>query len=238
MSTVHSRAIRPGRDDSRMTRWASRTASRTLWVTKRTEAFGLAPDPGQLVVQHIAGDGVERGERLVHQQQLAVLGERPGHRHALAHPAGELVHPLPVRPAEAYEFEQPLRLRPAVRLRYPAQPQGEFDVLARGQPREEGVLLEHQGRPPAGGLDGPRGRAVESGHQVEQGRFAAPGRSQEGDELAGSDIERDVVQDELLPRGPGEGLGHVLMRAACSTAARSSALVRVVVAMVVTSWES
>ncbi|CAM5430827.1 hypothetical protein SHIRM173S_00710 [Streptomyces hirsutus] len=37
MSTVHSRAIRPGLDDSSTTRCASRTASRTLCVTNRTD---------------------------------------------------------------------------------------------------------------------------------------------------------------------------------------------------------
>ena len=116
MSTVHSRATRPGRDDSSTTRWASRTASRTLCVTKRTETFGLAPDPGQLVVQHVAGDGVERGERLVHQQQLAVLGERPGQRDPLPHAAGQLVHPLAVRARRAG------RVRAAARPRRGAPP--------------------------------------------------------------------------------------------------------------------
>src|SRR6478672_11197349 len=33
----------------------------------------LLPDPGQLVVHHVPGDRVERGERLVHQQYVAVL---------------------------------------------------------------------------------------------------------------------------------------------------------------------
>ena len=36
MSTVHSPTTRPGREDSSTTRWPSRTASRTLWVTNTT----------------------------------------------------------------------------------------------------------------------------------------------------------------------------------------------------------
>src|SRR5882757_5564875 len=167
---------------------------------------GLGPDPAQLVVQHIAGDGVQRRERLVHQQQLAVLGERPGQCHALAHAAGQLVHPLAVRPAEPYQVEQPLGLRAALLARHAAQPQGQFDVLARGQPREQGVLLEHQGRPPAGSGDAPGGRRVEPCHQVEQRRLAAARRPQQADELTRPHVQRDAVEYELLGAGRAERL--------------------------------
>ncbi len=64
---------------------------------------GGLPHPQQLALQHVAGDRVERRERLVHQQHAGtVLGlaaggrgrERAGQRDALAHAAGELVRAL------------------------------------------------------------------------------------------------------------------------------------------------
>ena len=90
-STGTSASTRPGRLDSTTTRSARRTASRTSWVTNRHGEAALAPQPLELVVQHVARDGVERAERLVHQQHLGVLGQRPGQRGALAHAARQLV---------------------------------------------------------------------------------------------------------------------------------------------------
>src|SRR5690349_6733459 len=88
----------------------------------------LLPHPDELLVQHVAGDGVERGERLVHEQHGAVLGERAGQRHALPHAAGELVHPLGAVVAEVHQLEQALRLLPPGRAAHPAGPQRQLDV--------------------------------------------------------------------------------------------------------------
>ena len=45
------------------------------------------PQLEQLVLQDLAHLGVERGERLVHQQDLGLDGERPGDGDALLHAA-------------------------------------------------------------------------------------------------------------------------------------------------------
>jgi hypothetical protein len=45
------------------------------------------PDPLDLVVQQVAGDGVHRSEGLVHEQHPRVLGERPGQGDPLTHAA-------------------------------------------------------------------------------------------------------------------------------------------------------
>ena len=52
-------------------------------------ALGL-PDALDLVGEVGAGERVERGERLVHQEHLGLHGERAGDGDALAHAAGEL----------------------------------------------------------------------------------------------------------------------------------------------------
>ena len=66
----------------------------------------LAPHVLELVVQQVARDGVERAERLVHEEDIRVLREGAGERDPLAHAAGELVGPLLREAAEVHEVEQ------------------------------------------------------------------------------------------------------------------------------------
>jgi len=47
----------------------------------------LAPQPLELLVEQVAGDGVEGGERLIHQEHIGVLGESSSERDALLHAA-------------------------------------------------------------------------------------------------------------------------------------------------------
>src|SRR5215469_2173809 len=54
----------------------------------------LGTDLVELVVQQVPGHRVERPERLVHQQDLRVLGERPGQGGPLPHASRQLVRPL------------------------------------------------------------------------------------------------------------------------------------------------
>ena len=49
---------------------------------------------------------VERAERLVEQQQLGPLGQRPGQRHALPLPAGQLVGLAPLIALELDQLQQ------------------------------------------------------------------------------------------------------------------------------------
>jgi hypothetical protein len=50
----------------------------------------LPLQPQELVLKPVAGDGVYRTERLVHQQDRRIGGHRPRHPDALALAAGEL----------------------------------------------------------------------------------------------------------------------------------------------------
>ena len=61
-----------------------------LWVTITIVVAGPLPEPQQLEVEPLAGQRVERAERLVEQQHLGLERERPGERDALAHPARQL----------------------------------------------------------------------------------------------------------------------------------------------------
>src|SRR5437764_15130060 len=55
---------------------------------------GGGPPPLELVVEQVAGDGVEGAEGFVHQQDGRLLSHSPGQGDALAHAGGQFVRPL------------------------------------------------------------------------------------------------------------------------------------------------
>jgi hypothetical protein len=123
----------------------------------RDEQDGLAgrlPDPQQLVLQRLPGLRVQRSERFVHQQHLGIEGEAAGDGDTLLHAAGKLVRKpvgealqtdqlqVMLGPFAAHRSGQALRLQP------------ELDVLARGAPGQQRVLLEDDPSVKAGTCDG------------------------------------------------------------------------------------
>src|SRR5262249_45304561 len=86
----------------------------------RDEQNGLAalhPDTLQLHVHRFARHGVERPERLVHQQHCRIMHERTHDTHALLHTARELpgVSTLEtVEPDQMYEVHRPATQLPLV----------------------------------------------------------------------------------------------------------------------------
>jgi len=50
-------------------------ASRTLWRNKDNGASGLGPDAFEFIVQQVTSLGIERGEGLIHQQNVWFGGE-------------------------------------------------------------------------------------------------------------------------------------------------------------------
>ena len=85
------------------------TASEMPCVTNRMVLPDSLPDAQQLEVHLLAGQRVERAERLVHQHQLRVVDQRACDRRALLHAARQLVRPLVLRACEADQREQVAR---------------------------------------------------------------------------------------------------------------------------------
>jgi hypothetical protein len=159
-----------------------------------------------------AGTGVERGERLVEQQQGRFGGERPGQRHPLGLPAGELAR-LAVGQVGQSDPGQP-RDRGGVGLR-PAgtsAARSEGDILRRREVREQQVVLEHHpDRTPFGRYEraGPRivethaveddvsvGEGLKAGQGPQRGGLAGAVGSEQGHHLARRDGD-----GELEPEG-------------------------------------
>ena len=92
---------------------ASRSASSMSCVTKTMVLPVAALDAQHLVLQRGARDRVDRGERLVHQQQIGVGRQRPRHADALLLAAGKLVRVfaaigLGVEAQQAQQFVDPV----------------------------------------------------------------------------------------------------------------------------------
>ncbi len=99
----------------------------------------------QVALQHHAGLRVDRGERLVEQQHVGIDGQRARQRHALAHAAGQLVRIVIGKFGEVEIFEQRLRALPALGRRNALDLDAEHDVLGDGAPRQQQILLQHEG---------------------------------------------------------------------------------------------
>jgi hypothetical protein len=162
---------------------------------------GLAPHAQQLEVHLVARHGVQRAERLVHQEQRRIEQQRAAEGRALLHAAGELARALGgevFEPDEAQQLRRALVIAPRVA---PRQLRGEQDVLEHAAPVQQHRRLEHHpdlgdGAPDrmVRDLHAARGRRAQPGHDAEQRRLAAARGTDERDELAARDGEGDVAE--------------------------------------------
>ena len=182
-------------------------------------AFGGQPlHDGEHLTDQLRVQG--RG-RLVEQHELGVHGQRPGDRDALLLPAGQLGRErvLPVGHADPGEVLARrlggLGPGPTENLRL-----GDRQVAQHGEMREEVEALEDHPDPPAGGVDvdvgvghlvvaddDPTGRrGLEHVDAPQQRRLARPRRADHAHDLAGVDLQADVLEHLVV----AERLGQVL----------------------------
>ena len=103
----------------------------------------LALDPIQKLLRDASShDCVERSERLVHQNELGLQRKHLRNCHALALSAGELTRIAIAEILEPETREPMLGIFFRLLAVVAANPQAERDVLARGPPRKERVVLE------------------------------------------------------------------------------------------------
>ena len=100
-------------------------------------------DPDQLLLHHHSGLGIERAERLVHQQHLRLDRVGAGDGDALLHAARKLVRVVVLRPRHSHEREIVPGQLVAPRARHSLAFEPECDVLAhassRGRARTAGT---------------------------------------------------------------------------------------------------
>ena len=170
--------------------------------------------------------------RLVGEDEARRVDERAGDRDALLLPAGELHRPVMRAVGEADAPERlPRLLAPGAQVDAGIDHR-QRDVAQRVHARQQVELLEDEAdfavperREPVriqaldrgpGEAIGAGGGAIEAADQVHQGRFAGPGGTHHGGEIAVLDLERDTVEGddaagiELVDAGEVAGLdqGH------------------------------
>ena len=169
----------------------------------------------------LAGGRVEVAGRLVGQDDVGIVDQRPGDGHALLLAAGELGGPVvdPIAQADQPgELDRPL-VRLLAELAGSLVGQRELDVLEHGVLRDQVVRLEDEAEVAAADLGElvvvePRdvataqevlaaGRAVEAAQQVEHGALARAGGAHDGDVFAGVDIDGHAPQGVHRDRRDG-----------------------------------
>jgi hypothetical protein len=196
-------------------------------VTSTVQPAYAGQVPAQVAAHRDAGAGVQRGERLVQQQQARGGRKGAGQRHPLGLPPGQPPgtgvglrgQPHPVQPGQRLLAGRPLAQA--------AGPQAEGDVVGGAQVREEQVVLEdHADRPvgdgdedavgggvqaPAGQLDPPAVQGDQPGERPQHRRLAGAVGSEQGEHAAGCDgqlgVHREGAPLDLQRRGQPAGPG-------------------------------
>ena len=160
-----------------------------------------------IVAERVAGEGIERAERLVHQHDARFCRQRPRDADALALAAGQFMRQAVavLRAVEPHQIEQFVDPRGDLGRRRAEQFWRDPDIVGDAHMRKQPAALEHiadaAAQPnriggadvlafdrdaAAVGVDQPVG-------QPQQRGLAGAGAADDGEELALGDLERDVV---------------------------------------------
>ena len=210
-STSTTRATRPGRGVMTTTRSARATASATLWVTKTTVRGRSSQRRWSSRVELLAGERVERAERLVEQQHRGIADQRPGERGALRHPTRELARPQARGRGQTDLRERGFGAVAAHVRRNAGKLHRQRDVVDDRAPRHEARLLEVEADAPVAGdrlrpADQRPSRvgSLEPGDHPQERALAAAVRPDHGGERAGTDRQVEPGQRLDLPAGRRE----------------------------------
>ncbi len=105
----------------------------------------LRRQPRHLVLQVLPGHGVERAERLVHQQHVRLLGQAAGDLQALLHAAGQLQRKRIMPVAESDLLQQPGDDGRTLRPRHSACLKRQRHIVRHRAPWQQraAIILEH-----------------------------------------------------------------------------------------------
>ena len=110
---------------------------------KSTVLLLLEPDALQLEVHVFARHGVERSERLVHEQHRGIVDEGAGDGDPLLHAAGQLPRIAMLEAGESDEGEEVHRHLLVPVATEPLDVDGQEHVVEHAPPRKEHRRLEH-----------------------------------------------------------------------------------------------
>ena len=144
-STGMSATTRPGRGDRTTIRSATRIASGMLWVTRTIVVAGALPEAEQLEVEALAGERVERAERLVEEEHLGLERERRASATRCWVPPDSSDGRLSTTPgSSATSSGSSAEALPAALGRPAGELERVGDVVGGRAPRQEARLLEDE----------------------------------------------------------------------------------------------
>ena len=156
-------------------------------------------DRPDFLAQRHADLGVECRQRLIKEEHARLRCQRARQRHALLLAAGHLEGEAFAESRQPDEVQHLLDPGPAFLGRHARHPEAEADVVLDVHVGEKRIGLEHHadlaliGRQRRNVLvldhDVPGGRSLEAGDHPEDRRLAAPGRTEQRDELASAEAE-------------------------------------------------
>ena len=190
---VHANASRPLASGARRSGSCVRDEERRPAAPRR-----------ELAVEQRRSFGVERGERLVEQQQRRLVQEDAAEREPLEHPARERAGALVARVPQVEALEQ--HPDPLAPLGHAVEPAVEIEVLQRGQLAVDERLVREEAERRAVGVDVEltRGRQHEPGDQTQERRLSGAVRPGDEHEAAGLDVEVEPFEDALRAVALGE----------------------------------
>ena len=174
----------------------------------------LLLDTLQLVLHILAQPKIQRAQRLVQQQHLGTVHQRPGNGHTLLLSAGKLVDAASFKALQGHHFQHFRHTLLHLVLRHLGDAQAEGHVLKHVQMGKQGVFLEHR-------VDLPlMRRNVIDPHTV-KGHITGSGRSKPADDpqrcgLAAAagpkqceefgivNVKIDVVENQLVVKRHAE----------------------------------
>ena len=163
----------------------------------------LLPDAGQQLLHVMAGQRIERAERLVHQQHLRPVGERAGDGDALLHAAREFAR-IGLRRSRRGRPAADARAAMSRGLRRdcPAALSANSTLRLRGQPGQQRVALEDDAAVEAGRRRSaapsiaiaPSSWSSRPATIESKRRLAAARRADQRHELVVADVEIDALR--------------------------------------------
>src|SRR6185436_7461172 len=164
----------------------------------------LTPELVELPLEQLLARLVERVARLVENQQLGVVQERPAERQALQHSARIGARPLRASLPEPEALEQ--HPDPLAPFGHPVETAIEVKVLDRRQlPVDERLMCEVADLAAfCVDLELARGRDQQAGAEAQQRRLARAVRAGDDEEAAAHKLEVDRLERALVAEAPGQ----------------------------------
>ncbi len=173
------------------------------------------PQAFEIDTHLLAGEGVERAERLVHQQQARLQQQRAGDRRALAHAARQFVRIARGEVLQPHRLQQLHRLGAERGLVGAGHFRRKQHVVDDGAPGQQHMVLKHDahvGRRLVAGVAEHRDLAGGCGgqprNQPHQGRFAAARGADHGDEFPVGNRKIHLLQGPHRRLGLAKRLAH------------------------------